>query len=400
MSKSQSLSGMRYKKENFRALKDDMMNIEKNFGGGSGPSVVMNENCEFVCRIQNRNSKISNPTPEQKYLLNEILKYYELNSNQIVQGFNSQYFSDLTELMSKRNMKTSEYTKKRIELFNSRVNNNHKSYINYLKKEGKDTKMKSSMNKTINPMNVTYNLKLNDNNNPFNSTMKKANKSNSSFFIDFKKLYLNRYAKNFFYRNDKNDTTSSDKNFSSNRNNKYKENKTLFKSASYINKYKTKNDDLKLAHNLSLVNYKIKEEINKNDEEMEIMEKKSKDEYFYTRNKKKYMNFLKSKYHFVEGKNPEKKEPKLSIKDIKIKNMFKIKPKDIFLKKQSEVEDKKLFFKKLEKDIKKQNDSESEFKKIRLRTNKKQLSNSFYKHNIIYNSVIQHYNKFFENQLK
>ena len=367
MSKSQSLSGMRYKKENFRALKDDMMNIEKNFGGGSGPSVVMNENCEFVCRIQNRNSKNSKPTPEQKYLLNEILKYYELNSNQIVQGFNSQYFSDLTELMSKRNMKTSEYTKKRIELFNSRVNNNHKSYINYLKKEGKDTKMKSSMNKTINPMNVTYNLKLNDNNNPFNSTMKK---------------------------DDKNDTTSSDKNFSSNRNNKYKENKTLFKSASYINKYKTKNDDLKLAHNLSLVNYKIKEEINKNDEEMEIMEKKSKDEYFYTRNKNKYMNFLKSKYHFVEGKNPEKKEPKLSIKDIKIKNMFKIK------KKQSEVEDKKLFFKKLEKDIKKQNDSESEFKKIRLRTNKKQLSNSFYKHNIIYNSVIQHYNKFFENQLK
>ena len=100
------------------------------------------------------------------------------------------------------------------------------------------------------------------------------------------------------------------------------------------------------------------------------------------------MNFLKSKYHFVEGKNPEKKEPKLSIKDIKIKNMFKIKPKDIFLKKQSEVEDKKLFFKKLEKDIKKQNDSESEFKKIRLRTNKKQLSNSFYKHNIIYNSTL------------
>ena len=130
MSKSQSLSGMRYKKENFRALKDDMMNIEKNFGGGSGPSVVMNENCEFVCRIQNRNSKNSKPTPEQKYLLNEILKYYELNSNQKVQGFNSNYFKDLTELMSKKNMKANEYSKKRIELFNLRVNNFHESYIN------------------------------------------------------------------------------------------------------------------------------------------------------------------------------------------------------------------------------------------------------------------------------
>ena len=33
-------------------------------------------------------------------------------------------------LMSLKNIGTNEYSKKRIELFNSRVNNNHKSYNN------------------------------------------------------------------------------------------------------------------------------------------------------------------------------------------------------------------------------------------------------------------------------
>jgi hypothetical protein len=230
--------------------------------------------------------------------------------------------------------------------------------------------------------------------------MRKTNKSNSSFIINFKNSYLNRYTSNYFYKTDKSTFTSSVKNFYPNRNNKYKDNKSFFKSASYINKYKIKNDDLKVGNNLSSLNIKIKDEINKNDEEMEMMEKKSKEEYFNTRNKKKYMNFLKSKYHFIEGKNPEKKEHKLSIKDIKIKNMFNTKPKDIILKKQEEVEDKKLFFKKLEKEVKKSIDSEPKFKRIKLRINKKQSSNSFSQYKILNKSVFQIYHKFFEKQLK
>ena len=129
MSKIQSISGMRYKKENFNSLKQDIMTIQSSFAGGAGPNVTLNDNCEFVCRIQNKNAEISKSSPEQKYLLNEILKYYEVNSNQKVQGFNSNYFKDLTELMSKKNIKTNEYSKKRIELFNLRVNNFHESYI-------------------------------------------------------------------------------------------------------------------------------------------------------------------------------------------------------------------------------------------------------------------------------
>ena len=44
------------------------------------------------------------------------------------------------------------------------------------------------------------------------------------------------------------------------------------------------------------------------------------------------MNFLKSKYQFIEDKAQEKKEFKLSIKDIKVFNMFKYRPKALFVK--------------------------------------------------------------------
>ena len=382
------MSGMRYKKENFRLLKDDIMSIE-GIGGGKGPSFTLNENCEYVCRIQNQNARISKPTAEQRYLFNEILKYYELNSNQTVQGFNSNYFRDLSELMSKKNLKTNDYTKKRIALFNSRINSHHKSYINYLKKERKDTRMRSSMNKTINPMNVTFNLKLN--NKPI---MKKENKSKNNSFISLKNSYLEQMTKYFCDRNEKSATTIKvGENFFLKRN--IPKTRTLFKSASYLNKFNIENSESNLKHKLSLLNIKIKDDINNNSAAMELMEKKSKEEYFNTRNKKNYMKFLRSKYQFIEDNTTEKNESKLYIKEIKIFNMFKYKPKNLFVKIRNKDEDKKIFFRKIEKEINKSNASEPVFKPIRKKIIKKKLSTSYTKFNSLENSVNQIYNKYF-----
>ena len=387
MSKFKALSGMKYKKENFRLLKDDIMSIE-GIGGGKGPSFTLNENCEYVSRIKSQ-TRISKPTAEQRYLFNEILKYYELNSNQTIQGFNKNYFRDLTELMSKKDIKTNDYTKKRIELFNSRINSHHKSYIKYLKKEGKDTKMQSSMNKTINPMNVTFNLKLNN-----NIIMKKEKKPKNNSFIRLKNSLLEQMTKYFFDRYEKSASTIKlGEDFFLKKN--LPKNRTLFKSASYLNKFNIENSESNLNHKLSLLNIKIKDDINKNNAEMELMEKKSKEEYFNTRNKNNYMKFLRSKYQFIEDNTPEKNESKLSIKDIKIFNMFKYRPKNLFLKIRNKAEDKKIFFRKIEKEVNKSNASELVFKPIRKKINKKQLSTSYSKFNILNNSVNQIYNKYF-----
>lgn len=393
MSKIQSISGMRYKKENFNSLKQDIMTIQSNFAGGAGPNVTLNDNCEFVCRIQNKNAEISKSSPEQKYLLNEILKYYELNSNQKVQGFNSNYFKDLTELMSKKNMKANEYSKKRIELFNLRVNNFHESYINYLKKEGKDTKMQSSMNKTINPMSATFHLNLNNKNPLPISRTKKIKKPDSYSFIELKNSYLKQFPNNFFYRYENSAFSLNNENYFRKRNNP--KNRILFKSASYLNKFEKENNEQNLAQKLSALNINIKEDdTKKNDAEMELKEKKSKEEYLNTRNKKNYMNFLKSKYQFIEDKAQEKKEYKLSIKDIKVFNMFKYRPKALFVKLRNKNEGKKLFFRKIEKEMNKSTAFEPnlKLKPIRKKPNKIQLS----KFNSLNYSINQIYSKYFK----
>ena len=382
---------MRYKKEDFRSLKKDIMTIQNNFIGGPGPSVTLNENCEFVSRIHNKDADISKSTPEQKYLLNEILKYYELSSNKKAQGFNSNYFRDLTELMSKKNMKTNDYTKKRIELFNSRVNNYHESYINYLKKEGKDTKMQSSMNKTINPMSATFHLNLNNKNPPPISRTKKIKKSDSYSFFELKNSYLKEFPTNFFFLYDKSAFSINKENYFRKRNNH--KTRTLFKSASYLNKLDIENNEQSLSQKLSSLNIDIKDDTKKNDAEMELIEKKSKEEYLNTRNKKNYMNFLKSKYQFIEDKAQEKKEYQLSIKDIKVFNMFKYRPKDLFLKIRNKDEERKIFFRKIEKEMNKSSALEPalKLKPIRKKKNKILLS----KFNSLNFSINQLYSKYF-----
>ena len=45
--------------------------------------------------------------------------------------------------------KYEKYTRERLDLFNSRINKSQKIYINYLKKNGKDSDIKSSINKKI-----------------------------------------------------------------------------------------------------------------------------------------------------------------------------------------------------------------------------------------------------------
>ena len=120
--------GIKFRRENFKALKDEMKNIRY---GTNNAAVSLNDKNEYIFRVQNRDSYFSRPSPEEKYLFNQILKHYELSVNHLAQGFNNKYLGKLSDLMSLKKIEINEYTKKRIELFNTRVDENHKSYINY-----------------------------------------------------------------------------------------------------------------------------------------------------------------------------------------------------------------------------------------------------------------------------
>ena len=114
-----SLSGIKTKKENYKSLKEEIKNIKRNINNEIYKAgVFINEKEEYVWRANQKkiNEKSS---PEQNYDINEILKYYELNSDKFLQGFTSEYFRKLVNLMSK--IKYKKYSKERLDLFNSRI---------------------------------------------------------------------------------------------------------------------------------------------------------------------------------------------------------------------------------------------------------------------------------------
>ena len=382
-----SSSGIKYKRENFRALKDEMQNIRFDINKEmSHVAVALNDKNEYIFRVQNRDSYFSRPNAEERYLFNQILKHYELSGNHLPQGFNNKYFSKLSDLMSLKNISTNEYSKKRIELFNSRINENHKSYINYLKKKGGDINLQSTINKKLNPMNMTFSIKLR--NKMFNLKYQK-NKNNQNiirrskilsiirhtsktgFHPDYTLSSFNQYRKNIKYRNEPSLSTARDESSNSRR---YLKNKNTINAINKSSsKYNTKkNNDIKFTNSFSLpqVDFNNQNEVDndsnikeKLEKEMEIKEKKSKEEFLSTYNKTNYINFLKLKYHFIEDKNYEGKQRKITFKDIKRRNMFRFKPKNKFILKKEKDNDKIIFFKKIDNECNKQSKSMIRIKK-------------------------------------
>ena len=400
MSVSQN-PGLKYKHENFKALKDEIDNIKYHVNqalSGGGGSVLINDKSKYISRLH-KESYLYKPTAEQKYLLNEILKHYELNMNQNAQGYNNKYLNKLTELLSKKNIPTHDYTQKRIQLFNLRINENHKSYINYLKKKGADFKMQSSMNKKINPMNLTFNMKIKDKLLEMNYINKKRIpkiKSRSKILIKnqiikIKQLPLsnlisptfNQYHNNILNKNENSISTARDDSFRSKskqdiiRNIQIKKymNRTFYNNK----KFKIRNDDIIFPKNY--FNLKKEEEKDKNneneliesnlDDEMKLNEKKSKEEFLKTYNIEKYMTFLQSKYNFVEDNFNKNNEDKKFDEELKIQKMFQIKPKNQFFDKKKFDWSKTIFFKKLENDFNnKQNNSKIKIKKLMKKNHK------------------------------
>ena len=282
------------------------------------------------------------------------------------------------------------------------------------------------------PMDIKEKIDNEINDNPNNSEYEKINsgiiykykdyidgefKDNDNVFIDpeacsIKSKTINQFNQNITSKNDNSLSSVKDDSFNSMRNIANK--KHLYNSALYMNKFRIRNTDLNFGKNLSSLSPTNKDDnnndkkylnninndindINDNDEEMKIIEDKSKKEFLRTYNRKNYMDFLKNKYRFIEGKHNEEKEYKETVEIMKRHNMFKSKPKNDFLKNQIKDVDKFIFFKKIENDNNKLNTS-SEIKiKKREKKNKKFLLSPRTNRKILNNSVNQIFNIFLKN---
>ena len=351
-------NGLKFKKEDFKSINDEIRNIKGNINEEmSNIGVYMNEKQEFVWRA-NKKKLYEKSSPDQKYDLNEILKYYELNKNKYLQGFTSNYFRKLSELMVKN--KNKNYSKERLDLFNSRINQSQKIYIEHLKKNGKDSEIKSSLNKKIKNPFVTCLHSYNNKNNKFkigkkddNIKLKLKNNILYSNYINnqnpissnnISTLTFNDYDKKIskikITNNNELSYNSTSREGMGDHKNKY-----LTKYLSYKNILITNNNKSKTNSNISFSFQNIKKnnsvDYNFNDGKEEIFKNMDQDKYF---------NYLKNQYHFYDEYN-NKNQINFDKKRKRRKNLFNLKPNSKFLEKIIKNTCKIDFFKKKKKKI-------------------------------------------------
>ena len=370
-----SRSGIKIKKEDFKSLKEEIKNIKGNINQEMlKAGVFINEREEYVWRA-NKKKLYDKSSPEKKYALNEILKYYELNKDKYIQGFTSEYFRNLTDLMVKTKYK--KYSKDRLDLFNSRINKSHKIFSNYLKKYGRDSEIKSTINRVIrNPFVTSVYSYTNKKNKKENNKLEINLKNNSlynNYINDQKSNNISTFSSKEFdkklskikieSKNGSNNLSGSQKKQEElnnskldNQNNKDK-NKNIFytKYYSYKNLLDNKNQNQSqsqrnnLEKNLSFSYNKRRKNNLINNDEID-----GKEEFFQDYNKDKYFDFLKKQYNFY-NKDTGKIQNNYELKTKKRKNMFNSKPNNKYLEKNLIDTNKFDFFKKIKRKIKNEN---------------------------------------------
>ena len=365
MSHSKGLSQLKYKKENFKLLKEEINKIKNNIDDEiyeTGLSI--NDNAEYVWRARNKKRILKSP-PEEKYNFNEILKYYEFNKDKYLLGFTSQYFRKLSDLMS--NPKNKKYSKDRIDLFNSRIIYSQKLLLNKIKKKNEDPDQKEKNAKS------SYNNFMN----PFMTIMLDSieNKKDKKTKIKFKK---NGKTKNHFlshknYRNNHNNNNQN-QNFSSN-------NISILSYKNFMKEIKNKNEltifpttkneissisnkksipkcfsDNNISNSNNKVNLYLdylsfclnKKKYKNKNETIDYSKIDAKEEFLKNLDKDKYFDYLKYKYNFYESYKLNNKRIIFDLKNRKRRDMFK-NPKDKFLQNVIKNTDRSIFLKKIKR---------------------------------------------------
>ena len=327
---------IKIRKRNYLSEKKEKIYMDKEIKSG----IIMTDKIDDLWRGKN-NPAYQNSYPEEKYMLNQIMKKYQSNKDER-SGYNYKYVLELTNLLGG---KDKDFSKKRLELYNNRIEVTKKQYNNKNEKYLLKTYKKA------------YNLP-----NKFNYKIDKFNKRNQTN----KDIRYNKYKtyNNFYKKRNKNNYKDIDQSFKYN-SNKYLDiyNKTSYnynspskvsslkflltnnsKSSQKGTMQKMKNLDSNYTSSLYLTQF------NMNDDSFDTTSLVGKEDFLVSGDREKYHEYLQKEYKFFDV--PRVRQLKFMFDKQKRIKLFKKMPNAKFLNYQREDPLKTEIFKKIKRENK------------------------------------------------
>ncbi len=364
---SLSSDGIRIKKENFKALKDEISNITNNINEVMiNLGVYTNSKDSYIWRAKHKKREPKSIL-EQRYELNEIVKYSnDLDKNKYLQGFTNKYFRDLTDLLSKNKKK---YSKERIDLFNTRIKNSHKTFIDNLKKYSDVSIINNLTNLNNNHPILSFMTGLNSCNNSKKTNLELDKIRNNIFsnkYCNLRKVFstnnisifpFNYYKKRIvkIKQNNNYNFNEKEKYIKSNKDNNFNKRKILTKYRSYQNLLTNKNNKIK-TKNISDYISSTNRKNNSNDNSIGSNSNEKGQIFFKHLEYDEYINYLKSQYNFYDY-YIDKNEKYFQNKTQRRKQLYNLIPNSDFLNKMLKDGCKLNFFNRIEREKNKDNTS-------------------------------------------
>jgi hypothetical protein len=326
----------------------------------------MNEKIDEIWRGKSK-PIFSKPYPEKKYMINEILKKYQSSQDER-KGYDYKYVLELTDLLGQ---KDKNFSKKRLELYNKRINNKKKIFINNTEKN------LIQANKTANNFNkkkpITFMTNIYENTN-FN-----------------KNKFYNSFYNNFYNKGNRimNLKLNNNRDFDLYNKTSYNYNSPLkIASLKYLLNPKSKSckKDNNIATSFYLTQFNTKDE-----DSFDTTSLVGKEAYLFSGDREKYHEYLQKEYKFFD--QPKLRQAKFLFDKQKRIKLFKKLPNGKFLNYRREDPLKTEIFNKINREKKHYyydfglhkdyiNNNRKKLERIKAKSNKKL---NFYKdcHNIL-----------------
>ena len=281
------------KKENF-----NMNNIIKKGG-------FINDKLEQIWRGRAK-QLYQKSNQEEKYMLNEILKKYKSNQDEL-KGYNYKYVLELSDLLGQRDK---NFSKKRLELYKNRINSRQNTHIYHTEKNlieniSNTPNIKSDINSKKKIKTFMTNTYGNN----------KYNKTSNNFFNKGKNNYNNLNLQNFQNIDIYNKTSS------------YYNSPLKIASLKYLltnQKSKSCNKKDNIIASFYLTQY------NNNDEDsLDTTSLVGKEAFLFSGDKEKYHEYLQKEFRFFD--QPKLREAKYLFEKQKRIKLYKRLPNDKFL---------------------------------------------------------------------
>jgi hypothetical protein len=303
---------IKIRKKNYLFEKNQKINIDNELKTGG---IRSKKNIDEIWRGRTK-ELYDDPQSEQNYQLNQIIKKYKSNKDEL-KGYDYKYILELTDLLAK---KDNNFTKKRLELYNRRINS--KKNLNKLEVD----KSLSQLYRNANHFNQKPKLqgdKLNKNPLSFMNFISGNNKNYNTF-------YKGRNKNNISFNNQNNQEYYYKTSYNYNsplriKSLKYQLSDT--KTKSWGKDLIKKNNNINTGILITQFNHKV-------EDDFDSTSLVGKEDFFISRDKEKYHEYLNKQFNFFN--QPKLIQIKYLYEKQKRIKLFKKMPnaKYLFLKKE------------------------------------------------------------------